>query len=88
MQTCDYHAVIHLRTPLVGAGYNLSNPLPVETAQEAAAIDARIARIWERHSRRFVVEASADFLTKASRSMAILRDEVPECWKTSRRPAS
>jgi len=78
-QLSRYHAVIHLRTPPVGAGYNLSNPLRIETAEEAAAIDARIARIWERHSRRFVVEAAADFLTKASRSMAILRDEVPEC---------
>lgn len=80
-QLSRYRAVIHLRTPLVGAGYNLSNPLRVETPEEAAAIDARIARIWERHPRRFVVEASHDFLTKASRSMAILRDEVPECCK-------
>ena len=80
-QLSHYQAVIHLRTPLVGAGYNRSNPLRVETAEEAAAIDERIARIWEHHRRRFVVEASADFLTKASRSIAILRDEVPECCK-------
>jgi predicted ATPase len=76
-----YHAVIHLRTPPLGAGYNRSNPLRVETAAEAAAIDARIARTWERHPRRFVVEASADFLTKATRSLEILRDEIPECCK-------
>jgi predicted ATPase len=74
-----YHAVIHLRTPLDGGGYNRSNPLRVETAEQAAAIDARIARMWERHPRRFVVEASADFLTKAARSLEILRDETPEC---------
>jgi len=74
-----YHSVIHLRTPLDGSGYNRSNPLRVETAEQAAAIDARIARMWERHPRRFVVEASADFLTKAARSLEILRNETPEC---------
>ena len=74
-----YHAVIHLRTPLDGGGYNRSNPLRVETAEQAAAIDARIARMWEGHPRRFVVEASADFLTKAARSLEILRNETPEC---------
>lgn len=74
-----YHAVIHLRTPPVGRGYNRSNPLRIETAEQAAAIDARIARTWERHPRRFVVEASADFLTKAARSLEILRGETPEC---------
>jgi predicted ATPase len=74
-----YHAVIHLRTPLDGGGYNRSNPLRVETAEQAAAIDERIARMWERHPRRFVVEASADFLTKAARSLEILRNETPEC---------
>jgi AAA domain len=74
-----YHAVIHLRTPTAGGGYNRSNPLRVETAEQAAEIDARIARAWERHPRRFVVEASADFLTKATRSLEILRKEIPEC---------
>lgn len=74
-----YYAVIHLRTPSVSGGYNRSNPLRVETAEQAAAIDARIGRMWERHPRRFVVEASADFLTKAARSLEILRNETPEC---------
>jgi len=74
-----YHAIIHLRTPPVGGGYNRSNPLRVETAEQAAAIDTRIALMWERHPRCFVVEASADFLTKAARSLEILRNETPEC---------
>jgi predicted ATPase len=63
-----YHAVIHLRTPSIGGGYNRSNPLRVETAEQAAAIDARIARSWARHPRRLVVEASAYFITKATLS--------------------
>ncbi|MFY9611475.1 MAG: ATP-binding protein [Blastocatellia bacterium] len=80
-QLSRYQAVIHLRTPPVDGGYNRSNPLRVETAEQAAAIDARIDRMWERHPRRFVVEASADFLTKAARSLEILRTETPECCK-------
>jgi predicted ATPase len=80
-QLSRYHAVIHLRTPPIGSGYNLSNPLRVETAEEAAEIDERIARVWERHPRRFVVEASADFLTKATSALEILRGEMPECCR-------
>lgn len=74
-----YHSVIHLRTPPVDGGYNRSNPLRVETAEQAAAIDERIAKMWERHPRRFVIDASAHFLTKAARSLEILRNETPEC---------
>jgi predicted ATPase len=76
-----YHAVIHLRTPPGGGGYDQSNPLRVETAEQAAQIDLTIARTWEGHPRRFVVEASADFLTKAARSLEILRNETPECCR-------
>jgi hypothetical protein len=45
----------------------------------AADIDERLLTIWEGHPRRFVVPASADFLEKAARTMAILREEMPEC---------
>jgi predicted ATPase len=76
-----YDAVVHLRTPVVGSGYNRQNPLRIESAAEAVAIDARIARVWEDHPRRFVVEASADFLGKARRVLEILRGEVPECCR-------
>ena len=76
-----YDAVIHLRTPPGRHGYNQQNPLRTESATEAADIDARIAQVWERHPRRFVVEASSDFLDKAARALAILRGEMPECCK-------
>ena len=76
-----YTAVVHLRTPTVQRGYNRTNPLRIESAEEATAIDERIARIWERHSRRFVVDASADFLSKATRAVDILRGEMPECCR-------
>jgi predicted ATPase len=77
-----YDAVIHLRVPPVGSGYYVrSNPLRVETEAEAVAIDQRIERLWAGHPRRFTVEASADFLEKAARTLDILRQEVPECCR-------
>jgi len=76
-----YDAVIHLRPPAFGAGYNQNNPLRRESPAEAAAIDARIAAAWERHPRRYFVEASSDFLAKASRVLEILRREMPECCR-------
>jgi predicted ATPase len=76
-----YDAVIHLRTPPPW-GYDHSNPLRRETAAEAAAIDARIAVVWARHPRRFEVEATTDFLSKAVRALEIVRDQLPACCRT------
>jgi len=74
-----YDTVIHLRSPAAGNGYNQDNPLRIETALEAAAIDERIARAWEGHPRRYVIECTPDFLTKAHRAIALLREEMPAC---------
>jgi predicted ATPase len=74
-QLARYHAVIHLRTPI--AGYNHSNPLRIESAAEALAIDQRIARLWATHPRRYEVPAEVDFLAKAAHAIQILRDELP-----------
>jgi predicted ATPase len=76
-----YDAVIHLRTPAFDNGYNWQNPLRIESAAEAAAIDDRIAQVWQRHPRHFTVPASVDFLEKAARALEILRSEVPECCR-------
>ena len=78
-QLTRYHAVIHLRTPPLTGGYNHQNPLRLESANEAAAIDARIAEIWAGHPRRYEVAATPDFLTKAARAIELLRREVPRC---------
>jgi hypothetical protein len=82
-----YDAVMHLRTPASDLGYNHQNPLRIESALEAAAIDARIAIAWEGHPRRFLIEPTADFLAKASRALEILRGEMPECCKRHVVPA-
>lgn len=79
-----YHTVIHLRTPPLGGGYTRDNPLRIESAEEAAAIDAKIAAAWARHPRCFEVPASVDFFEKVRRAIAIATAELPACC---RRPA-
>jgi predicted ATPase len=80
-QYARYDTVIHLRTPTSGNGYNYSNPLRIETAAEAAALDLKIAEAWAGHPRRFEVPAADDFLTKATRAIAIARGELPVCCR-------
>lgn len=74
-----YAAVIHLETPSAANGYNHRNALRIETPEEAAVIDRRLAAVWSGHPRRFVVESSTNFLQKLERTLAILRAEVPPC---------
>lgn len=76
-----YDTVIHLRTPTSARAYNQDNPLRIESVEEAAAIDARILTQWSGHPHRFIVEATEDFLSKASHVLGLLRDEVPLCCR-------
>jgi hypothetical protein len=78
-----YDVVVHLRTPALENGYNRENPLRIESALEAAAIDDRILAAWEQHPRRVVVDAAADFLTKAAHVVGIVRAETPYCCQAS-----
>lgn len=74
-----YDLVVHLRTPHILGAYNQDNPLRVETAAEAAAVDDRILSAWSAHPHRVVIEATPDFLLKASRTIAVLRAQLPSC---------
>jgi hypothetical protein len=74
-----YAAVIHLETPGMAQGYNHSNQLRVESAEQAIAIDRRIADAWKLHPRRFVVASAADFVEKAARAVEFVRAELPSC---------
>lgn len=58
-----YSTVIHLRTPSIG--YNHQNPLRIESAEEAHAIDERIAEAWAAHPHRVFIENAPDFMSKA-----------------------
>jgi predicted ATPase len=76
-----YDAVIHLRTPGLEHGYNHENPLRIESAAQALAIDERIEAAWAPHPQRFAIEATADFLGKARRALTLLRLLMPECCR-------
>ena len=80
-QLLRYDAVIHLRTPALEQGYNHDNPLRIESAAEAALIDAKIAAAWAGHPRWFAVGSAPDFLTKAAQALEVLRSEMPECCR-------
>jgi predicted ATPase len=82
-QLARYDTVIHLRTPGTENGYHNRNPLRVETAVQAGEIDRRIERLWAAHPHRFLVEAEADFLGKAERTLQIIRGELPPCCSES-----
>jgi len=75
-----YDAVIHLRTPHLEDGYR-RNLLRTESAREAAEVDLRILHFWEAHPRRFVIDATHDFLAKAARVLHLIRAELPECCR-------
>lgn len=77
-----YATVIHMQPPPRGHGYTRAdNPARIESAAEAAAIDARIAAAWAGHPRRFVVASTDDFLDKLHRAIALIRDELPACCR-------
>jgi predicted ATPase len=82
-----YDAVIHLRTPPLGGGYNNINPLRIETAAEAAAIDMKIASAWAAHPRKLEVAATLDFVEKVARAVALVRAELPACCREHVYPA-
>jgi hypothetical protein len=85
-QLARYDAVIHLRVPPDGNGYNHANPLRIESAAEAAAIDARIADAWRGHPNVVVVDPAPQFLTKASRVLHVLRELMPACCRPFVKP--
>jgi predicted ATPase len=80
-----YHAVLHLRTPPPGNGYDHSNPLRTESAHEAAEIDARIARAWSAHPIQVFVDPAPTFMDKVTRALTLLRDLAPDCWRSPSR---
>ena len=70
-----YAAVIHLRPPPDGDGYQQKG-LRIETAAEAARIDARIERVWAGHPRRVFIDHTHDFPAKVRRVLALVSSEL------------
>jgi predicted ATPase len=81
-----YDSVIHLRTPSPEQGYNHQNALRVESAAQAAAIDARILEAWSGHPHRVIIDSSGDFLGKAKQALEAVKAELPACCRPSWSP--
>jgi hypothetical protein len=73
-----YALVVHLKTPAAHHGYNHDNPLRVETAREAAAIDERIGRVWSGHPRIVTIACRPHFFDKLRAIVDAIRGEIPE----------
>ena len=86
LELARYHSVIHLRTPSSPDAYARTNPLRIESVEEAGVIDDRIAASWAGHPRLFDVPATPDFLTKVAQALEILRDQVPVCCRHHVKP--
>jgi hypothetical protein len=80
-QLSRYSAVIHLRVPSAGRGYDQSNPLRVENPDEAARIDRRIASLWAHHPCYVSIEPQTVFIEKAAAVLEALKNQVPECCR-------
>lgn len=72
-----YSAVIHLHTPV--DGYNLSNPIRIESATQAAEIDRKIVEAWNGHPHRYFIKENVEFLEKARQAIEIIRQLLPTC---------
>lgn len=80
-----YATVIHLRTPPLDHGY-MPSPVRIESAAEAALIDAQLDAAWAGHPRRFAIDSDDDFVAKLHCALDRVRAEVPTCCAS--RPAS
>lgn len=74
-----YAAVIHLRTPPAQQGYDRSNPVRRETAEEAALLDEMILSAWSAHPKRVIIEPADTFLHKLEATLEAIRRELPSC---------
>lgn len=83
-QLARYAAVIHLRTPIDGHGYDHTNPLRLETAAQAHDLDERLLDVWAAHPRRTIIDTADDFATKLARALAAIARELPACCLSAR----
>lgn len=75
-----YDAVIHLHTP-GASGYSNDNPLRIESAADALALDQDIADIWRPHPHWSEIPSASSFLDKLRLAIEAVRDVVPDCCR-------
>jgi predicted ATPase len=74
-----YCAVVHLCSPSGAQGYDHSNPVRIETAEEATRIDGRIAEVWAPHAKVHTVVSQSNFVHKLAAALQAIRLELPAC---------
>lgn len=67
-----YDWVIHLDTASIDS-YDTTNPIRTETFQEAWDLNDKIKKAWAGHPRRVIITHSADFLSKMTTSLAVIK---------------
>ncbi len=77
-----YVAIVHLRTPAGAQGYDRSNPVRRESAQEAAILDARVLDVWSEHPKRSIIAAEESFAQKVEATLEAVRSELPRCCRS------
>ena len=79
MEYARYDAVIFFESAAVGGnGIEGGNPARIESIEEAARLDTRLRRLWQRHPRYHHVPHSDSFIDKLTRGLATLRELVEE----------
>ena len=76
-QLARYDAVIHLSPPL-NADFYQSTKVRTESLEEAAAIDRKIMKIWERHPNRMVLPSMEHFFQKAGIIKNFIETLIPQ----------
>lgn len=78
----QYYGVIHLRVPSLTNGYNRQNPVRLETAETAAAIDQRIHDVWKAHPNYYQISSAVSFADKINEAVELMSTFLPECCQT------
>lgn len=74
-----YTAVIHLTAPDLEHGYNHQNPLRIESADEALALDKKIQTVWQNHPNYHRISSTDNFFEKVEGALQILRPYLNSC---------
>jgi hypothetical protein len=78
-----YYSVIHMRTPTLERGYNHSNPMRIESPEEASLLDQKIEAAWAGHPNRLIVDATESFTDKIDQVTRIIREALSDCCEHS-----
>jgi hypothetical protein len=76
-----YVAVIHLSSPSLQNGYNYTNPLRIESPEEAMAIDEKIHEVWKNHPNYNRIESTDNFIEKVEKATQLICAFLPKCCK-------